>query len=96
MPRQLRTGGRAGGGRYRGPWGDPIPWASATAVVTPTGLALHDRPGVETICLDWTITPAPPPTTTWPIGYESDTGTALLPPLDIPTFTVRAWTPRRG
>jgi hypothetical protein len=58
------------------PWGDPIPWASATAVVTPTGLTLRGRPGNTEIYLDWEITPAPPsPTTTWQVDYYSQTVT---------------------
>jgi hypothetical protein len=58
------------------PGGDPLSWASATAVVTPTGLTLRGRPGNTEIYLDWEITPAPPsPTTTWRIDYYTQTVT---------------------
>ena len=64
-----------------------------TAIIAPaTGLILHGAPGDGAIHLTWTVTGTPPLTTTWQVGYESETGTLLMPPINIPTAAVRAHT----
>jgi hypothetical protein len=55
-------------------------------------LELSGAPGDKTIRLDWTVNITPPVTSTWQIGYASETGTVLLPPISIPTSTVRSHT----
>jgi hypothetical protein len=72
------------------PWGDPIALVNATAIVTPTGLALYGHPGDATIYLNWEISPSPPPTTTWTISYEGTPGTEPSPISGI-TETLRTY-----
>jgi len=74
---------------------DETPFLTDTVRVMPVGpaLQLDAAPGDGQARLTWNILRETTPFTgAWRIGYESDTGTLLLPPLDIPTSTVRAWT----
>ena len=57
-----------------------------------TGLTLHGTPANEAIHLTWEVSGTLPTTSTWRIGYASETGSLLLPAAEIPTSTVRAWT----
>jgi hypothetical protein len=65
-------------------------------VVTQAGaiptLTLHGTPLDHAIRLDWVVVGSLPVTTTWRIGYESDTGTAQFPAAEIPTSTIRSHT----
>ncbi|HDQ70689.1 MAG TPA: hypothetical protein ENN19_01180 [Chloroflexi bacterium] len=75
---------------------DGAPFLTDTVRVMPVGTALQldAAPGDEEAYLTWAFDPAPaqPFTGAWRIGYESDTGTLLVPPLEIPTATVRGYT----
>jgi hypothetical protein len=55
-------------------------------------LSLYGAPGNQAIYLTWSVNATPPVTSTWQIGYASETGTVLLPPINIPTSTVRSYT----
>jgi len=75
---------------------DGTPFLTDTVRVMPVGAALqlHAAPGDGQAHLTWGFDPAPatPFTGTWRIGYESDTGTLLVPPVEIPTATARSYT----
>jgi len=75
---------------------DAAPFLTDTVRVMPAGAALQldAAPGDGEAYLTWGFDPVPatPFTGTWRIGYESDTGTLLMPPIEISTATVRAWT----
>ena len=55
-------------------------------------LQLHGSPANEAIHLNWTVNVTLPATTTWQLGYASDTGTLIFPAVEIPTSTTRAHT----
>ncbi|MCP4543857.1 MAG: hypothetical protein GY832_42630 [Chloroflexi bacterium] len=55
-----------------------------------TILTLHGVPGDRLVHLTWDVAGGMlPVTSTWQIGYQSETGTVLTPSLSIPTYTVR-------
>jgi hypothetical protein len=45
---------------------------------------LRGRLSDQAICLDWTVSDTPPVTSSWQSDYASETGTVLLPPINIP------------
>jgi hypothetical protein len=55
-------------------------------------LMLQGTPASQAIHLNWTVNVTLPTTSTWQIDYTSETGTVLLPPITIPTDTVRSYT----
>jgi parallel beta-helix repeat protein len=55
-------------------------------------LRLRGTPANQAIHLAWTVNATLLPTSTWRIDYASETGTVLLPPISIPTSTVRSYT----
>ncbi|MCP4538781.1 MAG: DNRLRE domain-containing protein [Chloroflexi bacterium] len=58
---------------------------------TPLAVMLRGTPSDGTIYLTWQVSGELPPTVTWQLDYESETGTALLPPVGL-TNTVRSYT----
>jgi hypothetical protein len=58
--------------------------------LVPAALSLRGVPGDRSIDLYWDVNASLPPTSTWQISYQSDTGTVLKPPLMVPTHTARS------
>jgi hypothetical protein len=77
---------------------DPDAWEAARAELaaiiesrgSPSGLELHGIPADRAIHLAWEASITLPTASTWQIEYTSETGTVLLPPITIPTHTVRS------
>ncbi len=57
-----------------------------------SGLTLRGASGDQSIRLSWTVTGTLPVTATWQIIYTPDASTILMPPITIPTDTVRSHT----
>ncbi|MCP4538692.1 MAG: DUF4091 domain-containing protein [Chloroflexi bacterium] len=75
---------------------NPDVWEAARAeladIIERGNLVLHGTPQDQAIRLTWEITNTLSSTSTWQIDYSSETGTVLLPPITIPTSTVRSHT----
>jgi hypothetical protein len=75
---------------------DPDAWEAARAeladIIEGGNLVLHGTPRDQAIHLTWEVYGTLPSTSTWQIDYTSETGTVLLPPISIPTNTVRSYT----
>jgi hypothetical protein len=69
----------------------PLPHYGPRPVDEPPTLTLHAAPANQAIHLNWTFSGNLPPTSTWQIGYQSQTGT-LYPPFTGITSPTRAFT----